>query len=73
MQKYVSAGGGILAFEFRARDFWTLGAWHLCSPDYESGAQTRLGYPGCLASVILTTKGQIKAFCLTVSFSGQSF
>jgi hypothetical protein len=39
-----SAGGGI-----RARDFWTSGA-HVapfsCSPDYESGALARLGYPG---------------------------
>ena len=39
----VGAGGGI-----RARDFWTLGALcpGYCSPDYESGALARLGYPG---------------------------
>ena len=32
----------------RARDFWTLGALvpSCCSPDYESGALARLGYPG---------------------------
>ena len=35
------AGGGI-----RARDLWTMGVWHPCSPDYESGALARLGYPG---------------------------
>ena len=23
-----------------------LGVWHPCSPDYESGALARLGYPG---------------------------
>ena len=38
------AGSGI-----RARDFWTWAfGLHLCSPDYESGALARLGYPGTL-------------------------
>jgi hypothetical protein len=38
------AGSGI-----RARDFWTWAfGHHLCSPDYESGALARLGYPGKL-------------------------
>ncbi len=39
----VGAGGGI-----RARDFWTQGVGHRCSPDYESGALARLGYPGII-------------------------
>jgi len=44
------AGSGILAlFKLRARDFWTWAfGHHLCSPDYESGALARLGYPGKL-------------------------
>ena len=41
----VGAGGGI-----RARDFWTQGVGHRCSPDYESGALARLGYPGITTS-----------------------
>ena len=36
----VDAGGGI-----RTRDFWAP-LLEMCSPDHESGALTRLGYPG---------------------------
>ncbi len=39
--KLGGAGDGI-----RARDLWTKGVWPVCSPDYESGALARLGYPG---------------------------
>ncbi len=38
--KVKSAGGGS-----RARDFWAT-KLEICSPDHESGAITRLGYPG---------------------------
>jgi hypothetical protein len=43
----------------RARDFWTLGAFVplCCSPDYESGALARLGYPGVWFLAILFEKG----------------
>ena len=41
MPNATGAGGGI-----RARDFWTQGVGLRCSPDYESGALARLGYPG---------------------------
>ena len=51
------AGGGI-----RARDFWTWAfGHHLCSPDYESGALARLGYPGNKFSVILIAKASFKS------------
>ena len=43
VEKELGAGGGI-----RARDFWApiLGD---CSPDHESGAIARLGYPGVVS------------------------
>lgn len=37
----IGAGGGS-----RARDFWAPILLGDCSPDHESGAITRLGYPG---------------------------
>ena len=47
------AGDGILAiFQLRARDLWTKGVWPCRSPDYESGALARLGYPGTSLSSV---------------------
>ena len=43
----LGAGGGILAyFQLRARDFWFKAHSPFETPDYESGALARLGYPG---------------------------
>ena len=42
-RKNDGAGGAI-----RARDLWTGAVGPHCSPDYESGALARLGYPGKL-------------------------
>ena len=49
------AGDGI-----RARDLWTWALGHSCSPDYESGALARLGYPGNAVSVKTTKEAQNK-------------
>ena len=54
------AGGGI-----RARDFWALGL--LRSPGYESGALTRLGYPGSPLEV-LTFMRESKLLFLSLNF-----
>jgi hypothetical protein len=47
LEKELGAGGGS-----RARDFWAPNLGD-CSPDHESGAITRLGYPGLLFFAIL--------------------
>ena len=46
------AGGGI-----RARDFWFRTLAPFKSPDYESGALARLGYPGVCDFSILIMAG----------------
>lgn len=48
------AGGGS-----RARDFWAP-VWEICSPDHESGAITRLGYPGLLSFAILKDNRELR-------------
>ncbi len=45
--KKLGAGGGS-----RARDFWAPNFLGDCSPDHESGAITRLGYPGLCFSLL---------------------
>jgi hypothetical protein len=54
-EEVFGAGDGI-----RARDLWTWALGHLCSPDYESGALARLGYPGITVSVKTTKEAQNK-------------
>jgi len=47
IHEMVGAGGAILAsFRLRARDLCDQGIFAPFSPDYESGALARLGYPG---------------------------
>ena len=49
--KMCGAGGAI-----RARDLWTGAVGPHCSPDYESGALARLGYPGTVATVFVARR-----------------